>query len=356
MSFLIPGTLLLLQVPVTGWRDAPPLPRPVSNNAVAAVEAPDGDAAVFSFLGSGVGPGRGDLVTQAFRWDVGSDGWREVAGVPGPGRLGAAAATVRGRIYLVGGYGVDGDGGEVALGRVDVYDPGADTWSPGAPLPVPVADAVSGVWRDSLVYLVGGRHDGRVEARVQVYDPARDTWAAATPIPGPPVFGHAGAVARDAIVYVDGARPDPAAEAAGAAPDGEPVMESSAWRGDIDPEEPTRITWQRLPGHPGPARFGGAAAAVGTRVVFVGGADRPWDREDGAGDGRPGSPVGGALVYDLVAGTWGRPRGPRLASMDHRGLVRAGGWLILAGGMEEGGRVTDRVWRIPVLELLAGGG
>ncbi|HZD05736.1 MAG TPA: hypothetical protein VE173_12490, partial [Longimicrobiales bacterium] len=116
-----------------------------------------------------------------------------------------------------------------------------------------------------------------------------------------------------------------------------------------------RIRWRQLPEHPGPARYRAAAAAVGTRVVIVGGGHLPHDRNGVGAGGRPVSPVGGALVYDVVAGSWSRPAGPRIASMDHRALVRAGGWLVLAGGMEEGRRVTARVWRIPVLDLLAGG-
>ena len=134
--------------------------------------------AVFSFLGLDSTRRWNGVVDWAFRWDLGSDRWRTVAPVPGRGRLAATAQAVRGRIYLFGGYTVAEDGSEKSLPNVDVYDPATDRWSAGAPIPVPVDDAVSGVWRDSLVFLVSGWHDRDNVADVQIYDPAADRWRA----------------------------------------------------------------------------------------------------------------------------------------------------------------------------------
>jgi hypothetical protein len=95
-------------------------------------------------------------------------------------------------VYLFGGYTVDSAGAERSVPGLDVWDPGANRWSAAAPMPLPVDDAVSAVWRDSLVYLVSGWHDTDNTTRVQIYDPAIDRWRDATPIPGPGVLGHAG--------------------------------------------------------------------------------------------------------------------------------------------------------------------
>jgi len=186
---------------------------------------------------------------------VGSEEWRRVADAPGPGRLASTARAVDGRIYLFGGYTVAEDGSEVSEPRVDVYDPSADAWSPAAPMPVPVDDAVSGVWRDSLIVLVSGWSDGDNVPDVQLYDPAADAWTAGTPIPGPPVFGHAGGVVGDDVVYVDGVR---------TTEEGEPRfrMAPGSWRGRIDPDDPTSIAWERLPDHPGPPVYRAAAGAA----------------------------------------------------------------------------------------------
>jgi N-acetylneuraminic acid mutarotase len=345
------GLILAVQAS-GGWQSAPPLPRPVTNNAVATVETESG-ASVFSFLGLDATRSRSGEVSWAFRWDLGDPAWREVAPVPGPGRLAATAQAVKGRVYVFGGYTVAEDGAERSVPWVDVYDPSSDSWGSRAPIPVPVDDAVSGVWRDSLVYLVSGWHDDGNETLVQIYDPATDRWDQGTPIPGPPVFGHAGGLARDALVYVDGVR----VRAPEETPEGESRFElqGSAWRGDIDPSEPTRITWTRLPDHPGPPLYRAAAGVVGTRIVFVGGSDNAYNYDGIGYDGRPSAPARAAFSYDLVTGSWSRLSAPSIPTMDHRGLVRAGGYVVLLGGMEDGQRVTDGVRRITLLELLTGG-
>jgi hypothetical protein len=343
---------LLFQVG-PGWQDAPALPRPVTNNAVVGVETSAGPA-VFSFLGLDASKTSAGVVTWAFRWDVGSAAWREVAPVPGPGRLAATAQAVGGRVYVFGGYTVEADGSERSLPNVDVYDPMTDTWSTGEPVPVPVDDAVSGVWNDRLIFLVSGWHDTGNETAVQIYDPERDVWSQGTPLPGSPVFGHAGAIARNTIVYVDGVTARPRDQT----PAGESrfSMEASSWRGEIDPSDPTRVTWLRLPDHPGPGLYRAAAVSVGTRVVFLGGSRNPYNYDGIGYDGRPSEPEPLAFSYDVVSGAWSTVPAPRAPTMDHRAAIRVGGYVALAGGMEAGQTVTSRVRIVPVIDLIAGGG
>lgn len=352
MTPLVSAALLAAQV-AGGWESAPPLPRPVTNNAVAAVEV-NGRAAVFSFLGLDAEKTRASEVDWVFRWNVGESAWTELDPVPGPGRLAATAEVVGGRVFLFGGYTVADDGSERSLARVDVLDPATGRWTSGEPIPTPVDDAVSGVWRDSLIYLVSGWHDTGNEHLVQIYDPATDRWSQGTPIPGTPVFGHAGTVVRDAIVYVDGV----GVRGADETPVGRTRFHIApgAWRGDIDPSDPTRIAWTRLSAHPGPPLYRAAAAAVGSRAVFVGGSDTPYNYDGIGYDGTPAEPVRTAFSYDVTSGGWVRLPAPDFQTMDHRSAVRTGGYLVVVGGMEPGRIVTDRVQRISVLRLLSGGG
>ena len=224
---------------------------------------------------------------------------------------------------------------------MDIYDPQADEWLRGAPFPLPVDDAVSGLWRDSLIYIVSGWSQRDNVADVQIYDPTADAWLAATPIPGPPVFGHAGAILGDAIVYCDGVRVDRSR-------DTRFVMSRECYRGEIRPDEPARITWRRLSPHPGPARYRMAAAAHPTAglIVFAGGTDNPYNFDGIGYDGIPAEPTARAFAYDVATDSWIALADKNVATMDHRALAVVGSSLYLIGGMTAGQTVTARVERL----------
>ena len=247
------------------------------------------------------------------------------------------AQAVGEKVYVFGGYTVAADGAERSVPDVVVYDVATDAWSRAASMPVPVDDAASGVWRDSLIFVVSGWHDSDNVADVQIYDPAADSWQAGTPIPGPPVFGHAGGIAGDTFVYVDGTRVDTDPRRFS--------LEVSSWAGAIDPRDPTRIEWTRLPDHPGPGLYRSAAIGHGGRVVFAGGSDNPYNYDGIGYDGVPASPASIAFAWD--GGRWATLSAPAVATMDHRGLVSVGGRLFAVGGMTGGQRVTDAVTPLP---------
>lgn len=320
-------------------RQVPPsLPRPITNNAVAAVGT-SGGTAVFSFLGLDASKRWEGITRAALRWDTGDEAWREIESVPGPGRLAATAQVVDGRVYLFGGYTVAEDGAERSVPEVAVYDPEADGWSLAAPIPIPVDDAVSGVWRDSLIFLISGWHDTGNEAAVQIFDPATDSWRQGTPIPGPPVFGHTGGIAGNTIVYLDGTRIDQNPR--------QFVLEGSSWRGEIDPADPTRIEWTRLPNHPGPGLYRAAAIGLDDRIVFVGGSANPYNYDGQGYDERPAEPESLAFAWDVSRASWIELAAPATATMDHRGLVDVGGRLFVIGGMTAGQRVSRQVVVLP---------
>ena len=316
------------------WTAAPPLPAPTANNAVAAWS--DGTTrTVYSFLGLDSTKVWSGLTNRAFAWTVGEPGWREIDPVPGPGRLAATAQTVGDRVYLFGGYTVAEDGSERSVPDVNVFDPGTGRWSSAAPMPVPVDDAVSGVWRDSLIYLVSGWHDTDNVSNVQIYDPAEDTWQQATPIPGRPVFGHTGSLAGNTIVYVDGARryDGPARYR----------LEFSSWRGEIDPRNPTQISWRAITKHPGSALYRAAAVAVGNDVIFAGGTGNAYNYNGIGYDGVLSRPSDAVFAFDVKSRAWRALPALATPSMDHRGIVIADGRLVIVGGMVGEGVVADQV-------------
>lgn len=321
-----------------------PLPVPVANNAVAGLVV-DGREYVFSFLGLGAGKDYTSITRAAYRYDVARNSWSVIAPVPGEiGRLAATAAALDGRVYIFGGYTVAADGTEHSLERVDVYDPRSDRYTEAAPMPVPVDDVVSGVWRDRLIYLVSGWSERDNVTNVQVFDPKRNTWRQATPIPGPGLFGHAGAIVGDSIVVADGVRVVPPTSPGAKR---QFAISNGCWHGRIDPRDPTRIRWRRLAPHPGPPRYRMAAgvAAGSSRVVFVGGAENPYNFDGIGYDKTPSIPSEDAFTYDVARGMWIRlGAGPK--TMDHRGLVRVGSRLVLIGGMDPERRVATAVWSL----------
>lgn len=316
----------------------PPLPIPVTNNAVAA-DTTGPVPHLYSLLGLDHTKRWSGITNRAFRLTWGDTTWRELPPVPGSGRLAATAQVVRGRLYLFGGYTVAENGTEHSLANTDIFDPADGRWRAGAPIPVPVDDAVSGVWRDSLVYLVSGWHDTDNVRLVQIYDPSADRWTTATPIPGPGVFGHSGGIVGDAIVFIDGVEARPARPRYAILP--------QAWRGTIDPADPTRIAWRPLGPHPGPARYRAAAGVCGGRLLFAGGTDNPYNYDGIGYDGVPSDPVAEAFAFDPATDGWTdtHPSPPR---MDHRGLVtwRGTGWAI--GGMGPDQRVLATAAELPL--------
>lgn len=324
------------------WVDGPRLPRPLTNNAVAAVTELDGTGHLFSFLGLAASKRYTGIVRDAYGLAPEEGRWRSLPPVPGPdGRLAATAQGLGGRVYLFGGYTVDAEGEERSLPNVQVFDPATNRWSERAPIPVPVDDAVSGVWRDSLIFLVSGWSQRDNVANVQVYDPASDRWRQATRIPGPPVFGHAGGIIGDVVVYCDGVTVDRSRRPAFG-------ITNRCFRGEIEPENAAVVHWAEIPAHPGAPVYRAAAGPLPGRglLVFAGGTSNPYNYDGIGYDGRPSAPAARTFAYEAATGAWLRGPPVPVPSMDHRGLVRVGSELWSIGGMEEGQRVTARVRRL----------
>ncbi len=328
------------------WTEGAPLPVAVTNNATVGMETDSGPF-LFSFAGLDTSRTWSGVHSRAFSLDLGREPreWQEIPPVPGPGRLAATAQAVGSRAFVFGGYTVDEDGDEVSTPNVEIWELESRGWHRGADIPVPTDDAVSGV-RGELIYLVSGWHDRGNIAEVQIYDTDADAWTAGTPVPGPPVFGHAGAVAGNSIVYIDGVRVDSDPRAF--------VLEGSSWRGDIDPADPTSITWRRLAPHPGPPLYRAAAAAWGDWVIFAGGTDNPYNFDGIGYDGVPAQPRTAVFAYNIRTDTWSELTPLPRASMDHRGLAVAGDTLYLVGGMGREQRVSSRVWMTELSTLLGG--
>ena len=317
-----------------------PLPEAVTNNAVASVKAGRREY-VVSFNGLGEGKTGADTLASTYVYDSRSRSWSEADPVPGDvGRLASAAASADKLVFVFGGYTVDDDGTETSTSWTHAFDPRERTFEGRAPMPLPVDDAVAVTYDDRYIYLVSGWHDlGNVNL-VQRYDTRKDAWAQATPIPGPAVFGHAGGIVGNTIVYCDGV--------AVAVHDDRPrdfVAVPDCYLGIIDNEDGRRIDWRSVNYHPGRPRYRMAAAGAAevNGVLFVGGSENPYNYDGIGYDGRPSEPAADALLFDIDTQTWQVLEFEGKPTMDHRGLVPFAGQWLTVGGMAADQRVTRRV-------------
>jgi hypothetical protein len=323
-----------------------PLPAPISNSAVA-ISHDTGGNKIYSFMGIGPKKTWDAISTAAYEMDLNSGKWTEKRPVPGvAGRLAASAVALHDQVFIFGGYVVDAQGGEATVPDLNVFVPVENRYYRGKDIPVPVDDAVVGLYRDRYIFLVGGWSSSKNDAvrNVQIYDTDKDAWMQATPIPGTPVFGHAGAIVGDTIIYVDGAYKNPEGQSPKYAASSECWMAKIPHKGDI-----TKLEWSKLPPHPGNARYRIAAGAEppgrkSARVYFSGGTDNPYNYNGIGYNGQPAEPSPVTFAFNVHSHAWEtiNENTPN-ATMDQRGLLVTHRGLLIVGGMEKGQKVTDGV-------------
>jgi N-acetylneuraminic acid mutarotase len=336
------GILLLLPAVFLLGADQPkipPMPVALTYNAVTALK---NGIEVYSLMGIGAKRTWDDVSNKMYILPLKSGKWTEGRAVPGvAGRLGASAVGAKGQVFVLGGFVVDGQGNELTLGDVNSYFPEQHRWYRAADIPVPVDSAVVGVIRERFIYLVGGRSKNGPVNNVQVYDIQKNTWSQATPFPGAPVFGHAGGLVDEAIVYVDGAKK---------AADSKPgyVVSDECWLGKIDRKDPNKIEWSKLPSHPGRARFAIVSGAGEHRVFFSGGTATVHNYKGVSDDGKPldVSPV--TFAFDVHANRWdaiaedsAEPRA------DTRGIAITPLGPLIVGGTVKNAAITPRILALP---------
>jgi N-acetylneuraminic acid mutarotase len=343
--FFIPfltAVVLAASVP-SNPEELQPLPAPVTNNAVTAVHV-EGQDLIYSLMGLGPEKTWNSITNTANAFNVKYNKWTTIRSVPGSGRLGASAASARLQIFVLGGFVPDKTGLQAIVGDVSVYDPIGLRWYRGPDLLTAVRDAAVGVYRDRYIYVVGGFSKKGPTNEVQMYDVEEQRWQQATPSPGPPVFGNAGTVVDDSIIYVDGAK----ANAAGSKPGF--IASDECWIGKIDHRHPEKIAWSKLPPHPGEARYRIAAGGSDKdhRAYFAGGSAGVYDYSGIGLDGAPAEPSPVVFDFNLKSNSWETiPVKDAPARMDHRGLVVTSDGLIVVGGMGKDQKVSAGVSMLP---------
>lgn len=102
-------------------------------------------------------------------------------------RFASAAAVLKGRLHVMGGWNYNNADSD-SLDSHDIYDPKTGTWTPAAPLATKRNAAAAAVL-DGHIVVIGGRapgiraNDQTSLASCEVYDPVADSWREGPPLP-----------------------------------------------------------------------------------------------------------------------------------------------------------------------------
>lgn len=149
---------------------------------------------------AGTGPGGPVLDVESF------DGksWVRETQLPGHGLNAPAAAMLKGRIYLIGGFNTTTN---VPSSDVLIYDTKHRNWSNAAPLPAPRGGHAAAVL-DEKIHIVGGGNSQTTLADHSVYDPVKNQWRDLAPLPR--TEGSPALVAFEGKLFAIGGRSGPA--------------------------------------------------------------------------------------------------------------------------------------------------
>jgi N-acetylneuraminic acid mutarotase len=165
-----------------GWRTA--APAPMKRTEVAAATLGGKIYVVGGFEEPSLGNVLNFAITHALEeYDPATDRWTAKAPMPvGLHHVGIGVAG--GRLYVVGGYKQSGLSVWGAVATVYSYNPASDVWTERAPMPT-ARGALSVTVHEGKLYAIGG-YEGRANsAAVEVYDPERNSWTSRAPLPTP---------------------------------------------------------------------------------------------------------------------------------------------------------------------------
>jgi N-acetylneuraminic acid mutarotase len=317
------------------------LPQALTNNAVALVKAGE-DTTLYSFKGLKPGKTWQDTTLDSFALTLGGKGWRKIPVVPGnQGELAATALVIGAKIYIFGGYAVAENSYETTIAWSYVYDPEKEIYRQMPEIPVAVDDSVSFSIAGRYIYLISGWHNSGNVNLSQVYDTVEKKWFQATPYPGSAVFGHGGAAIGNRFVICDGVEKIVPLR-------GRHKYQAvrACYKGEVNPEKPQTIKWQRIESHPGEPLYRMAAGGYrgqGDWIIFTGGSDNPYNYDGIGYDKNPSMPTAVTMGYSLDKDKWQMIGHLDQPSMDHRGLLVSEDKFYIIGGMIDGQKVTSSV-------------
>jgi N-acetylneuraminic acid mutarotase len=277
------------------WIGGTPVEEPRTEVAAAAVR---GEIVIVGgFLANGANSRRVDAYSPA------TDRWRRLPDLP-VNVDHAAAASARGRVYVLGGYGAD----RRPLRTAFVLE--GDRWRSLPQMPEARGAAAAAATSAGSLYVVGGRTGTGLATRALALDLRTLRWRS---VRGPTPREHLAATAHAGLVYAVGGR-------------------KAGYDTNLrafEAFDPRTGRWRALPALPS-ARGGTGAAALAGRIVSVGGEE-------------PAGTIASVFAYDVRQRRWSRLQD--LPTPRHGlGVVALAGrvWAV-AGGPRPGLTVSGAV-------------
>lgn len=248
------------------WMKKKPMALPAHH--VAFTELNGKFYAFGGFVPPESGPPAWVPINKAWEYDPSNDSWRALAPMSSK-RGSAVAATVNGKIYVIGGAAPHPGSSETALyparphrsvDTVEEYDPQTNSWSVRSSMPTARNHAAIGVVNNKI-YVIGGRLGSAFIFTasntnvVEEYDPATDQWGLVKARMPTERSGGTWGVYNGRIYVAGGEHQDSRLMAAFRA---------------LEAYDPATNSWSELPMMPMP-RHGLAGAIVGNRLHLASG-------------------------------------------------------------------------------------
>ena len=218
----------------------------------------DGDKLIIA---GGDVTGSGVATSMVTSYNINTNTYSQLPVMSLPLRL-STGVELKGKYHIFGGY---TNGNSNPLDVHLEYDLGTSSWSSGVSMSFGKFYVRALKYKDEGIYTIGGSDvNSNILKNVDFFNPLDQTFHPATDLPSGTADGGAAMLNDEAIIIIGGFR----------AGFDSPVQVDSVFIGEINPNDPTDITWTVGPNFPGGPRARINAYSWGyNQVIVVGGTD-----------------------------------------------------------------------------------
>ena len=267
--------------------------------------------------------GRAPALSTVDVYDTRTNTWHTVANMPTP-RVAARTAVFSNEIYTFGGYDRKGPRGAFRYKKnVEMYDTGTDAWVKKRDMPT-LRNGFMPAVVDGKIYVIGGSvHDKKLNrdvatGLVEVYDPLTDKWEKRADMPTE--RGRTDVVVVDGKIYVLG----------GYNWQWGPLVDKFVT--SIEEYNPKTDQWHELPDMP-MLKFWFASVAIDNEIYTMGGAYTPG--------GNRITRFGDVDVYNPTTNKWREVQALTIPKTTKAVVVK--GTIYALGGLKDGGQFSPIV-------------